>query len=180
MTTCLLIATLAAVIHLRTPTAKTPPSSGIEPADAEQFITWERTPGCIGRAICEARALEAYALGKRLVEDSRADITNPYHAYLQFERAHQLVEQGNPLVEPEWLSDAREQRDTLKAQLDQVFRASRVRFHIALDHHDYRRAARELERIHALFPDPRCAYYKWATRQKQQMVARGKIRRLVS
>lgn len=137
---------------------------------AQAFIAWEKSDiDCIGKANCMEAAISAYKLGKNLAEQAGADITNPYEAYKQFDRAHKLLEAGQITTVPPEMANVTDLQAQVKDGLDQKFTQARIRYRNFKKRKMYKDMVGELNKVLAYFPDKRCLYNQWAVAEERQM-----------
>lgn len=139
--------------------------------DSDQaFISWaDGDIDCVGKANCREAALSAYRVGKNLKEQAGADITNPFQAYAQFDKAQLYLKKGGIQPPPVEMANVLDMQTAVKVDLDAKFNQARVNYLNWKNRKMYRKMAEELNRIQAYFPDKRCLYNQWAVEKERKM-----------
>lgn len=127
---------------------------------------------CIGKARCLSEAEFAYDLAGELMDNVNADISNRYMAYKHLMRARALLAKGG-LTVPQSMVALPTHRAELEAELDVMFRQSRVNFHNNMKRKNYTQAVRELRIVKAKFPEQRSRYHLWALEKERRMRVDG-------
>jgi len=113
--------------------------------------------------------MSAYKVGKNLTEQAGADITNPYEAYAQFDKAQLFLKKAGIDPVPVEMANVKDLQIKVKVGLDQKFNQARVNYLNFEKRKMYRKMADELNRLQAYFPDKRCLYNQWAVEKEREM-----------
>ena len=166
------IGIVALIVATMWPQSKAPVGTDeiLSPEAERPFISWEKSDiDCIGKANCMASAISAYKVGKNLAEQAGADITNPYEAYKQFDRAQKLLEAGQITTVPPEMANVTDLQAKVKDGLDTKFNQARINYLNFEKRKMYKQMAGELNKVIAYFPDKRCLYNQWAVGKEREM-----------
>ena len=124
---------------------------------------------CIGAAQCRDAAINAFQVGKLMIERSESDIINLFEGYANLDKAEKLLEKAAIDPAPEEMGGM----SALKIRAADAMRArflrERANYYAQEDYRDFKKMAKSLERIHAYFPDDRLNYHLWAQREINKM-----------
>lgn len=150
---------------------------GIEEEDdplSGPVIDWPKNSiECVGAADCEAKALNAYKVGKITYERKNSDIVNLYESYRQLDKAEKLLAKGGVSPLPAQMGDLPELKTPIEEEMAVLFQQHRVRFRDLKARKMYKEMARTLNEIAAYFPDSNCKYKQWANREELEMKNAG-------
>lgn len=111
---------------------------------------------CPSPAECVTRAREAYHAGKRFLSQSMADLSYPYRAAIEFQRALRFREQsGKELPE---ISDVDRYLLETRTWLETEFRDAQFRLSRAMSDEDLQRCADEAAYLARIIPDENHPY----------------------
>jgi pSer/pThr/pTyr-binding forkhead associated (FHA) protein len=111
---------------------------------------------CAGTAECATRAREAYHTGKRFLSQSMSDLSYPYRAAVEFQRAMRFRDQsGKPLPE---ISDVDRYLAETRSWLETEFRDGQFRLSHAMLDNDMQRCADESAYLARILPDENHPY----------------------
>lgn len=145
------------------PTDSTEPIIALRPADYD----------CIGVASCRASAVEAFNVGKVMLERSEADIINLYEGFRQLERAQAMLDKVAITPPPPEMKGMDVMLANASEAMKKRYLIHRANFFASRDRNDHAKMAEELRRLQAYFPDERLNYNRWAQKQILEMKSQG-------
>lgn len=128
---------------------------------------------CIEASACQRDALRAYERAVALLESRDVETGNLFEGYKRLLEAKALLEEGGIQEFPSEMSEWQQQHDSVRDDLDRMFRDFRMRYHQASTRNRFQEMAQVLNTIEAFFPDRTSRENRWARDKEMEMKSAG-------
>lgn len=173
------LAAIIALVGVIVYTEFRPPPEKDEPGkikvdNAPPEIDWKKEDlDCVGKANCEAAALQAYKVGADLCEQIDSQPGNRYKCFKQFTKAEELLAKGGVEEAPAEMEGYVEAREKIAPLLQSRFQQLRANIYSDKKLKMWGNVVDKLDQVKSTFPDPRCNYHQWAVEQERKMKEAG-------
>ncbi len=128
---------------------------------------------CMGEAACMHNAEESYKVGLEKLEKKDVAIPNLFEGYKKLLEAKQYLDKAGKKKVPADMSKLEDKRKQARAELTEIFKNYRVKFHQAKKRKLYKDMVKALDAVKTYFPDKTAREHKWAMAEELDMKKQG-------